>query len=324
VAPNPAFTDTTPSGSAPREAIGVYLEEIRSIALLDKAAEQRLGKLVKSGLAAEALLAQSNAPIDDVTRRQLTRAVRAGARAQQEFVEANLRLVVSIARRYERASGIPLGDLVQEGNLGLLRAVQKFDWEKGYKFSTYATWWIRQAITRGVANSARAIRLPVGVGDELRLLRRCLDSLDAQGVTHPSLERLAAETGLNPRHIRDLLRVAGPVDSLDEHLGDGDDLTRGDFVADPTGVPIDGGLDDELRHEVIDELLVSLDERERRLLVLRHGLDRGAEPRTFEEVGQILGLTRERVRQIEARIRSKLRHPSVEIGVAARELLLGG
>jgi RNA polymerase primary sigma factor len=309
-------------GVATRDALSRYLDEIGSIALLDKAAEQRLGRLVKDGIAAELCLARAREPLDAGVRRELEATIRRGAEAQQEFVEANLRLVVSVARRYERASGLPLGDLVQEGNLGLLRAVQKFDWEKGYKFSTYATWWIRQAITRGVSNAGRSIRIPVGVGDELRTLRRVVEAYEARGLGNPTVEQLAAETGLSPRHVGELLRVPGAVGSLDERLADGEDVTRSEFVADLSGQPVDAGLEDRLRRSVVEELLAALDARERRLLVLRHGLD-GGEPRTYEQIGTVLGLTRERVRQIDARIASKLRHPSTAIGAAARELLQG-
>jgi RNA polymerase sigma factor (sigma-70 family) len=299
-----------------------YLDGLRSLALLTKQDEARLGRLVKDGIAAEQRLGRDADQLSAGELRALSCSVRRGLDAQRAFTGANLRLVVSIARRYERATGLPFGDLVQEGNLGLIRAVQKFDWEKGFKFSTYATWWIRQAITRGIADNGRSIRLPAGVHDELRVLRRAIDELYALGVTNPSPGRLAAETGIGEARVTELLRLPPPAESLDEPMGDGGgDASRAELVADATLPALDAALECADRKAIVERLFRLLDERERKLLALRHGFDRDAEPRTYEEVGRILGLTRERVRQIDARIASKLRHPSAEMGVAARELL---
>jgi RNA polymerase sigma factor (sigma-70 family) len=250
-------------------------------------------------------------------RRQLRRTIREGEEAHRQFVNSNLRLVVSIAKKYQ-SSGLPLLDIVQEGNLGLIHAVDKFDWRKGFKFSTYATWWIRQAIQRGIANSARVIRLPVHAGDMLTALLKLRAQLEGTLGRTPTLAELASEAELPLDKVVEVLRYAVDTVSLDEPVRDDGDAELGDFVEDRNAVaPFDYAATSLLPGEIAKVLAV-LDDREKTILTLRFGLD-GAGERTLEEVAEHFGLTRERIRQIEARAMSKLRHPSADIG--ARELL---
>jgi RNA polymerase sigma factor (sigma-70 family) len=298
------------------DLVRLYLEDVGRHDLLTKDDESRLAQAIEAGVEARTKL-ETAKKLTPTQRRQLRRAVRQGDEAHAQFVNSNLRLVVSIAKKYQ-SSGLPLLDIVQEGNLGLIHAVDKFDWRKGFKFSTYATWWIRQAIQRGIANSARVIRLPVHAGDMLSALLKLRAQLEGSLGRTPTLAELANEAELPLDKVVEVLRYAVDTVSLDEPVRDDGDAELGDFVEDRNAVaPFDHAATSLLPGEVAKVLSV-LDERERTILTLRFGLDGGGE-RTLEEVAEHFGLTRERIRQIEARAMSKLRHPSADVG--ARELL---
>jgi RNA polymerase sigma factor (sigma-70 family) len=302
--------------SEEEDLVRLYLRDIGKHALLTKDDEVRLGKAIESGMAARVELIETKG-VTPARKRQLRQAVREGEEATQIFIKANLRLVVSIAKKYQ-ASELPLLDLVQEGNLGLIHAVEKFDYRKGFKFSTYATWWIRQAITRGIANTGRTIRLPVHAGDQLARLKKARANLELQLGRRPTVTELADELEMPERQVIEILRYASEPLSLSDPLREDSDAELGDIVEDRSAVsPFEAAAEALLPAEM-ERLLAPLDERERAILKLRFGLDRG-EPRTLEEVGESFNLTRERIRQIEARAMSKLRHPTADTG--ARELL---
>ena len=298
------------------DLVRLYLEDVGRHNLLTKDDEIRLAQAIETGTAAAERL-ETAKKLTPTQRRQIRREIRQGEEAHRQFVNSNLRLVVSIAKKYQ-SSGLPLLDIVQEGNLGLIHAVDKFDWRKGFKFSTYATWWIRQAIQRGIANSARVIRLPVHAGDMLTALLKLRAALEGSLGRTPTLAELAGEAELPLEKVVEVLRYAVDTVSLDEPVRDDGDAELGDFVEDRNAVaPFEHAATSLLPNEVAKVLSV-LDERERTILTLRFGLDGGGE-RTLEEVAEHFGLTRERIRQIEARAMSKLRHPSADVG--ARELL---
>jgi len=298
------------------DLVRLYLEDVGRHNLLTKDDEIRLAQAIETGTAANERL-ETAKKLTPTQKRGLKREIRQGEEAHRQFVNSNLRLVVSIAKKYQ-SSGLPLLDIVQEGNLGLIHAVDKFDWRKGFKFSTYATWWIRQAIQRGIANSARVIRLPVHAGDMLTALLKLRASLEGSLGRTPTLAELAGEAELPLEKVVEVLRYAVDTVSLDEPVRDDGDAELGDFVEDRNAVaPFEHAATSLLPNEVAKVLSV-LDERERTILTLRFGLDGGGE-RTLEEVAEHFGLTRERIRQIEARAMSKLRHPSADVG--ARELL---
>ncbi len=298
------------------DLVRLYLDDIGKHELLTKDDEVRLAQAIEAGNAARTELAESKG-LTPSKKRELRNKIRAGDDATQQFINANLRLVVSIAKKYQ-SSGLPLLDLIQEGNLGLMHAVEKFEWRKGFKFSTYATWWIRQAITRGIANSGRTIRLPVHAGDQLARVQKARDRLETELGRAPRLAELAEETEMTEAELAEVLRFGAEARSLHETLGEDSDTELGEMVADPTARSPFDEVVSTLMGEEIEKLLAPLDAREREILRLRFGLDRG-EPRTLDEVGEHFNLTRERIRQIEQRAMSKLRHPSA--GSAARELL---
>ncbi len=300
------------------DLVRLYLTDIGQYPLLTKDDEVRLAQEIEAGISArEDLAKETKRKITPEKKRTLKRASRNGERAERTFVQSNLRLVVSIAKKYQ-ASGLPLLDLIQEGNLGLMHAVEKFDWRKGFKFSTYATWWIRQAITRGIANTGRTIRLPVHAGDTLARLQKARSRLELKLGRQATLAELAAEVEMDEDKVTEALRFAAEPLSLSEPLREDGDAELGDIVQDRLAEnPFEMAATTLLANE-IEKLMAPLDEREREILALRFGLDRG-EPRTLEEVGAHFDLTRERIRQIEARAMSKLRHPSADTG--ARDLI---
>ncbi|HKY14959.1 MAG TPA: sigma-70 family RNA polymerase sigma factor [Microthrixaceae bacterium] len=294
------------------DLVRLYLTDVGRHPLLTKDQEVELAQLIETGAAAAAEL-ELGRPATVAQKRRLKQAVAAGDAASLQFVQSNLRLVVAIAKRYQ-ASGLPLLDLVQEGNLGLIHAVEKFDWRKGFKFSTYATWWIRQAITRGIANTSRTIRLPVHAGDLLTRLQRARFQLTNDLGRPPTRAEIAEELGIPEAKVTEALRFAADTMSLSEPLRDDGDAELGDIVGDPNATsPFDAAAESMLPAEVA-RLLSVLDDRERAIIELRFGLDRG-EARTLEDVGELFGLTRERIRQIESKALSKLRHPSLTIDV---------
>jgi RNA polymerase sigma factor (sigma-70 family) len=299
------------------DLVRLYLTDIGQYPLLTKDDEVRLAQMIEARSSAECELCGKSKGVTAARRRELRRMVHQGDDAQRTFVQSNLRLVVSIAKKYQ-ASGLPLLDLIQEGNLGLMHAVEKFDWRKGFKFSTYATWWIRQAITRGIANTGRTIRLPVHAGDTLARVQKAQARLELKLGRPATLSELGAEVELPEDKLIEALRFRAEPLSLSEPLREDGDAELGDVVEDRSAEsPFEVAATALLPIE-ISRLLAPLDEREREILRLRFGLDRG-EPRTLEEVGEYFNLTRERIRQIEARAMSKLRHPSSDTG--ARDLL---
>ena len=299
------------------DLVRLYLTDIGQYTLLTKDDEVRLAKAIESGKAAAEELANTK-NVTPTKRRELRKAIREGEVAERAFVQSNLRLVVSIAKKYQ-ASGLPLLDLIQEGNLGLMHAVEKFDWRKGFKFSTYATWWIRQAITRGIANTGRTIRLPVHAGDTLARLQKARSRLELKYGRPATLAELAKEVEMPEDKVTEALRFAAEPLSWSEPLREDGDAELGDVVEDRSAESPFEVAATALLPEEIQRLLAPLDEREREILRLRFGLDGSGEGRTLEEVGEHFNLTRERIRQIEARAMSKLRHPSSDTG--ARDLL---
>ena len=297
------------------DLVRMYLSDIGQYSLLTKDDEVRLAQAIENGVAAATEL-EATQPTP-ARKRELRKLVREGEDAERTFVQANLRLVVSIAKKYQ-ASGLPLLDLVQEGNLGLMHAVEKFDWRKGFKFSTYATWWIRQAITRGIANTGRTIRLPVHAGDTVARIQKARSRLELELGRPATVVELAKDLEMEPEKVTEALRFASDTLSLSDPLREDGDAELGDIVADPNAESPFEVAATTLLPAQIERLLAPLDEREREILKLRFGLDRG-EARTLEDVGEEFHLTRERIRQIEARAMSKLRHPSTDTG--ARDLL---
>ena len=299
------------------DLVRMYLKDIGQYALLTKDDEARLAQAMEAGREARAELEEAGKSVSPARKRELRRLIREGDDAERTFVQSNLRLVVSIAKKYQ-ASGMPLLDLVQEGNLGLMHAVEKFDWRKGFKFSTYATWWIRQALTRGIANTGRTIRLPVHAGDTMNRVQKARTRLETTLGRAPTLAELSADLEMPEAKVTETLLFAADTLSLSTPLREDGDAELGDVVPDRGATTPFEAASLALLPEEISRLLSPLDDREREILKLRFGLDRG-EPRTLEEVGEHFALTRDRIRQIEARAMSKLRHPSADTG--ARDLL---
>ncbi|MEO7837480.1 MAG: sigma-70 family RNA polymerase sigma factor [Acidimicrobiales bacterium] len=304
---------------AHEDLLRIYLNEIGRYPLLTKADEQRLGELIETGVASGEVLGGPLTGLTPTRKRELRAEVAEGERSRKQFVQANLRLVVSVAKKYQ-ASGLPLLDLVQEGNLGLMHAVDKFDHKKGFKFSTYATWWIRQAIQRGVANTARTIRLPVHAGDAVARVLKTETRLQMELARPPTIAEVAKELGTTPDKVVEALGFPADTRSLFEPLGEDGDAELADVIEDRGAAsPLDEAVAAVMPEE-ISRLLSFLDGREGAILRMRFGLD-GGEPMGVEQVAMRFNLSRERIRQIEARAMSKLRHPSIDTGVL--ELLTG-
>jgi RNA polymerase sigma factor (sigma-70 family) len=298
------------------DLLGLYLDEAGSFPLLTKADEMRLGQIIQAGQVAQAQL-DSDESLTPKQRRDLRKQVAEAQEATTEFINANLRLVVSVARKYQW-SGLPLGDLIQEGNLGLIHAVEKFDWRKGFKFSTYATWWIRQSIGRAVENTAHTVRVPAHVGDEIRRARRLQAEMEVRLGRPPTLAELAEALATTEAVVCELFRYDTDPMSLDVAVGEDGDTSLGDLVVNRTAeTPFEAVAGSMLPDEVA-RFLERLSEEERQVLKLRYGLDRG-EPRTQGEVGRALKLTAERVRRIERDALGKLRRQLV--GGDAHDLL---
>ena len=281
-----------------------YLSELGSYPLLTAEQEVELAQVIEAGRQAEIEL--TGAGLSRARRTALNKQVVAAEVARRTFIQSNLRLVVSIAKRYQ-GTGLSLLDLIQEGNLGLMRAVEKFDHRKGFKFSTYATWWIRQAIGRGIADKGRTIRLPSHLVDTMAVLSKASSALLKSLEREPTADELAAETGLPVDRVRMALHAAPDLVSLSASIGE-DDAELGDILADDTAEsPFEAAASSLARHD-LERLLAFLNPREREILSLRFGLS-GDRPLTLDEVGQQFNVTRERIRQIEAKALTKLRHP---------------
>ncbi len=299
-------------GAGTSDPVRMYLREIGQVPLLVASEEVDLAKRIEAGVLAEERMADLNASgeiadMDAGEKARLRRVVRDGERAKRELTSANLRLVVSIAKRY-LGRGMQILDLIQEGNLGLMRAVEKFDYTKGFKFSTYATWWIRQAITRAIADQARTIRIPVHMVESINKVHRHQRLLMVELEREPTIEELADKTELTPQRVREILRISQDPLSLDSPVGDEDDSHLADFIEDQHAVmPADVATANSLSEQIMSAL-DELSDREKEVVRLRFGLD-GDQPQTLEEVGRQFGVTRERIRQIESKTLAKLRHP---------------
>ncbi|HEY5579406.1 MAG TPA: sigma-70 family RNA polymerase sigma factor [Acidimicrobiia bacterium] len=277
------------------DAVGTYLEEVSEHTLLTAEDEVRLARAMERGRRARHVL-DSDGGIAPQERAKLHRLVHEGEEAKMTFIRSNLRLVISISKRYA-GRGLDLLDLIQEGNLGLIRAVEKFDWRRGFKFSTYATWWIRQAVARALADKARTIRMPVHIVERLQKINRADRLLWTQLGREPTLDEIADEASLTVQQVLEVRAAARASTSLDAPVGDGEDAVFGDFVAGDEPLP-EEAVELHLRSEALRHALAALPPREREVVVMRYGIT-GAEPQTLEEIGRRLGLTRERVRQIE-------------------------
>jgi len=290
------------------DPVRMYLKEIGKVPLLTGAQEVSLAQRIEQGLLASDRIAEANGRLSAEEHDRLGSTVVDGHRAKRQLIEANLRLVVSIAKRYV-GRGMLLLDLIQEGNLGLMRAVEKFDYTKGFKFSTYATWWIRQAITRAIADQARTIRIPVHMVETINKVTRVQRQMLQELGREPTVEELGEKLGMLPERVREIQRISQEPVSLEAPVGDEDDSLLGDFVEDPGAIAPADAAARALLTEAVEEALEQLSERERRVVRLRFGLDDG-QLHTLEEVGKEFGVTRERIRQIESKTLAKLRHPT--------------
>ncbi|MRR13776.1 RNA polymerase sigma factor RpoD, partial [bacterium] len=291
--------------------VRMYLKEIGKVPLLTAAQEIDLAMKIEAGLEATdriEMAADNNVKLDRAEQRRLHRMEQVGLDAKQQLVEANLRLVVSIAKRYV-GRGMLFLDLIQEGNLGLIRAVEKFDYTKGFKFSTYATWWIRQAITRAIADQARTIRIPVHMVETINKLIRVQRQLLQEFGREPTPDEIGEKMEMTAERVREILKISQEPVSLETPIGEEEDSQLGDFIEDGEAIVPPDAASFSMLQEQLSKVLDGLSERERKVIELRFGLTDG-HPRTLEEVGREFGVTRERIRQIESKTLCKLRHPS--------------
>jgi RNA polymerase primary sigma factor len=300
------------TGGGSSDPVRMYLKEIGRVPLLTAAEEVALAKRIEAGALADEQLADLAASgaldtMEFAERRAMQRRARDGERAKHELTQANLRLVVSIAKRYV-GRGMQLLDLIQEGNLGLMRAVEKFDYTKGFKFSTYATWWIRQAITRAIADQARTIRIPVHMVESIHKVHRVQRQMVQDLEREPTVEELAEKVDMTPARVREIMRISQDPLSLDSPVGEEDDSNLADFIEDQQAEAPEGRAAQMMLTNAVIEALDELNDREKAVVRLRFGLDDG-QARTLEEVGKEFGVTRERIRQIESKTLAKLRHP---------------
>ena len=289
------------------DTIGLYLKEVSRVPLLTAEEEVELAQRIERGRIAREELAKGNA--SPRRRQELRMLIEDGWAAREHLITANSRLVISVAKKY-MGRGVPFLDLIQEGNIGLIRATKKFDYRRGHKFSTYATWWIRQAVTRAIADQGRTIRVPVHMGDQINKLLRVQHQLTQRLGREPSVEELANALEVPPKKVENMIQVARRPLSLETPTDDEEDSVLGDFIEDDEAAPPDDTATYNLLREHLAEVLNSLPPREVRILQLRYGLLDG-QAYTLEEVGRKMGVTRERVRQIEAQALSRLRHPSI-------------
>ncbi|MBA2472506.1 MAG: RNA polymerase sigma factor [Pseudonocardiales bacterium] len=293
------------------DSVRAYLKQIGKIALLNAGEEVELAKRIEAGLYAAERVRRSEDVTDKLSmqlRRDLCWIVRDGERAKNHLLEANLRLVVSLAKRYT-GRGMPFLDLIQEGNLGLIRVVEKFDYTKGFKFSTYATWWIRQAITRAMADQARTIRIPVHMAEVINTLGRIQRELLQDLGREPTPKELAKELDITPAKVLEIQQYAREPISLDQTIGNEGDSQLGDFIEDSQAVVAVDAVSFTLLQDHLQSVLATLSEREASIIRLRFGLT-GGPPRTLDEISHVHGVSRERIRQIESKTMSKLRQPS--------------
>ncbi|GIK41220.1 MAG: RNA polymerase sigma factor SigA [Chloroflexota bacterium] len=301
-----AADDTDPDFDVD-DSIALYLKEISRIPLLSAEEEVLLAKAIERGKKAVVRLSQAHGQTSGLSRDRLRSEVRRGKEARRKLIEANFRLVVSIAKKYI-GHGVSFMDLIQEGNIGLIRAVEKFEYQRGFKFSTYATWWIRQAVSRALSDQGRTIRVPVHMGERITQLSRVSRELVQKNGHEPSEEEIAAEMGISVRLLERIRQAAQYPLSLEMEVGEDMDSTLGDFIEDDSHLLPNDSAIHKMLCERVNDVLASLSARESRVLQLRFGLQDGR-AYTLEEVGQKFGVTRERIRQIEAKALSKLRHP---------------
>jgi len=295
------------SGISSDDTVGLYLKEMAQVPLLTTEEEIELARRLEEGHRAAEKLEKANGNLSPEQREQLRLIVSDGLAAREHLIKANTRLVVSIAKKYI-GRGVPFLDLIQEGNLGLMKAVEKFDFRRGFRFSTYATWWIRQTITRAIADQGRTIRVPVHMSDRIRRLYKAARQLEQTNGRKPTPEEIADVLDLEPRKVQWMLRVSWQPLSLEHPVGEEEDSELGSFIEDDTTPTPTESVQDHLLREKVEELLSTLTPREARILRLRFGLQNGRSY-TLEEVGQKFGLTRERIRQIEGKALRRLRHP---------------